>query len=146
MFKESSKAMRIGAWVLIVPIALIVIRAAVSKFLPDAPLAQVPSMAAWVTYIGLAELVAAVLFIIPRTSIIGAFFLSAYLGGAILFHMNLGQPMFGPPFASFWFQSTLLALVWVVTVLRYPAIIDNFKAPMAANQERQEVRREMEKA
>ena len=85
-------------------------------------------MSRWVFWIGLGELTAAILFTIPRTSILGALALSAHLGGVILYHIVRGDNFFGSDFiTSFWFQSLMLALVWLVTVLRYPGILHNFE-------------------
>jgi len=90
-------------------------------------LAQLPAMEPYVFWVGLGELTGAILFLLPRTSIIGAFFLSAHLGGAILFHIIRAENFFGPILTSFWFQSSMLASVWLVVVLRYPAILHNFE-------------------
>ena len=68
-------------------------------------------MAPWVFWIGLGEVTAAVLYAVPRTSIIGVLFLSAHLGGAILFHIIRGENFVGPVLTSFWFQSLLLVSV-----------------------------------
>jgi len=76
----------------------------------------------------LGELTTGILFAISRTSILGALALSAYLGGVILCHIIRGEDLFGQViFTSFWFQSLMLALVRLVTVLRYPGILSNFE-------------------
>lgn len=46
--------------------------------------------------IGIVEVAAAVLFLIPRTAFVGAILLSAYLGGAVATHVRLGEPFFIP--------------------------------------------------
>jgi hypothetical protein len=46
--------------------------------------------------IGLLELACTVAYAIPRTSIIGAILLTAYLGGATATHVRIGDPFFGP--------------------------------------------------
>jgi hypothetical protein len=43
--------------------------------------------------IGVMLLVGVVLYLIPRTSILGAIYLAAYLGGAVASHYRLGNPL-----------------------------------------------------
>lgn len=118
----------IAAWILVTPATLFLLLAGTTKMLGANPLASLEAMAPWVFWIGLGEVTAAILYAVPRTSIIGALFLSAHLGGAILFHIIRGENFFGPVLTSFWFQSLMLASVWVVVFLRYPAIVSNFKS------------------
>ena len=74
------------------------------------------------------ELTTGILFAIPQTSIFGALALSAHLGGVILYHIIRSADLFGPViFTSFWFQSLMLGLLWLMTVLRYPGILSNFE-------------------
>ncbi len=46
--------------------------------------------------IGITELICAVLYLIPRTSVLGAILLTGYLGGAVASHVRAGQPFFAP--------------------------------------------------
>jgi hypothetical protein len=123
---NSSKPKRIAAWVIAVPMFLFLLMAGGTKVIGDNPLASIEAMQPFVFWIGLGELTAATLFLLPRTSIIGAFFLSSHMGGAILFHIIRGESFFGPILTSFWFQSCLLLSAWVVVVLRYPNMMNNF--------------------
>lgn len=123
-----NNTLNIAAWILVVPATLFLLLAGTTKMLGANPLASLEAMAPWVFWIGLGEVTAAILYAVPRTSIIGALFLSAHLGGAILFHIIRGESFFGPVLTSFWFQSLMLASVWVVVFLRYPAIVSNFKS------------------
>ena len=43
--------------------------------------------------IGIIELVCLVLYVIPRTSVLGAILLTGYLGGAIATHVRVGSPL-----------------------------------------------------
>lgn len=63
------------------------------------------------------ELLAAVLFLYPKTRSVGVFFLSAFLGGAICSHVQMGElpKAFGP--------ALLLLLAWLGTWLRYPQML-----------------------
>ena len=49
--------------------------------------------AAAVVPIGIIELACLVVYLIPRTSIIGAVLLTGYLGGAIATHVRVGNPL-----------------------------------------------------
>jgi hypothetical protein len=69
--------------------------------------------------IGIGELIAAILFFIPRTSSLGVLLLSAHLGGAIVTHMSNGE-MFIP-------QAIMLLLLWVANYLRNPEMLASFK-------------------
>ena len=46
-----------------------------------------------VLWIGVIELVCLVLYLIPRTSVLGALLLTGYLGGAIATHVRVGSPL-----------------------------------------------------
>jgi DoxX-like family len=64
--------------------------------------------------IGIAALCSAVLFAIPRTSIVGAILLTAYLGGAVASHVRAGEPFFA---------AVIFAVVmWIGLLLREPRL------------------------
>jgi uncharacterized membrane protein YphA (DoxX/SURF4 family) len=46
--------------------------------------------------IGIVELACAALYVIPRTSVLGAILLTGYLGGATATHLRIGEPFFAP--------------------------------------------------
>jgi hypothetical protein len=46
--------------------------------------------------IGIVELACAALYVIPRTSVLGAILLTGYLGGATATHVRIGEPFFVP--------------------------------------------------
>lgn len=46
--------------------------------------------------IGVVELLCVVLYVLPRTSVIGAILLTGYLGGAVATHVRIGEPFVGP--------------------------------------------------
>jgi uncharacterized membrane protein YphA (DoxX/SURF4 family) len=60
--------------------------------------------------IGIVELVCTVLYLIPRTSILGAILLTGYLGGATATHVRVGEPFYMP--------IVLGVLVWAGLFLR----------------------------
>ena len=44
--------------------------------------------------LGIVELVCTVLYVIPRTSVLGAILLTGYLGGATATHVRVGEPFY----------------------------------------------------
>ena len=46
--------------------------------------------------VGIVEIACAVLYVIPRTSVLGAILLTGYLGGATATHVRIGEPIFIP--------------------------------------------------
>jgi hypothetical protein len=60
--------------------------------------------------IGIIEILCTVVYVIPRTSVLGAILLTAYLGGAVATHVRVGDPFFYPIVFD--------VLIWVGLVLR----------------------------
>lgn len=52
------------------------------------------------------------LFVIPRTQVLGALLLTAYLGGATATHVRIGDP--------FWFPIVMGVMLWAGLCLREP--------------------------
>ena len=64
--------------------------------------------------IGLIELVSVILFIIPRTGIVGTLLLAAYMGGAIATHLEHRESVIAP--------CVIQAVLWMVAVYRFPEL------------------------
>jgi hypothetical protein len=64
--------------------------------------------------LGIIEITVTLIFLIPRTSFVGAILLTAYLGGAVWAHVRVGDPWI--------FPVILGVIVWVTLGLRQPAI------------------------
>ena len=60
--------------------------------------------------LGIVELVCTVLYLIPRTSVLGAILLTGYLGGATATHVRAGEQFIGPVIFG--------VLVWLGLYLR----------------------------
>lgn len=60
--------------------------------------------------LGILELACVVIYLVPATSVLGAILLTGYLGGAILTHWRVGEPVFT--------QVILGILVWLGLWLR----------------------------
>jgi hypothetical protein len=71
--------------------------------------------------IGILELTCVALYLIPKTRLFGAILVTAYLGGAVVTHVRVGEPFFGPV--------VLGVLAWVGLTLRDPRLRDLVTKP-----------------
>jgi hypothetical protein len=69
------------------------------------------SLALW---LGILEIACTVVYVIPRTSVLGAILLAAYFGGATATHVRVGEPFFIPVLLG--------VLVWLGLFLREPRL------------------------
>jgi hypothetical protein len=67
--------------------------------------------------IGFLLLLCTLIYVIPRTSVLGAILLTGYLGGAIAIQLRAGNGAFAIVFAA-----TFGVLVWIALVLREPRL------------------------
>lgn len=65
-------------------------------------------------WIGIVEIACTVLYLIPRTAVLGAILLTGYLGGATNTHVRVGEPFFMPVLMG--------VLVWLGLFLREPRL------------------------
>jgi hypothetical protein len=65
--------------------------------------------------IGVTELACAILYAIPRTSVLGAVLVTGYLGGAVATHVRVSQPVWPAP-------ALLGVLAWLGLWLRDPRL------------------------
>ena len=70
------------------------------------------------TMIAILELACLLLFVIPKTGVIGTFLLSAYMGGAIATHLEHGQSILAP--------CIIEAFVLIVAIFRFPELRTRF--------------------
>jgi hypothetical protein len=75
---------------------------------------------AMVLPIGIVELACLVLYLVPRTSVIGAILLTGYLGGAVASQVRAGNPMFTHAL----FPIYVALLLWGGLYLREPRLAD----------------------
>lgn len=61
--------------------------------------------------IGILELLCALIYAIPKTSVLGAVLLTGYLGGAIVTHLRVGDPAFISPLL-------IVMVVWLGIYMR----------------------------
>lgn len=68
--------------------------------------------------LGIIGLVSTALYALPRTSVLGAILLTAYLGGAVATHLRIGSPLF----SHILFGVYLGAILWGGLYLRDPRV------------------------
>jgi DoxX-like family len=68
--------------------------------------------------IGTLELACIAVYLVPRTSVLGAILLTGFLGGATATHVRVGDPLF----SHVLFPSYVGALIWVGLLLRDPRL------------------------
>ncbi len=111
--------MRIAGWILSCLVAAFLgVGSALGKFIEWEGKAEMFDHLGYtqelITRIGILEITLAVLFLIPRTSFIGAILLTGYLGGATATHVRVGDPFIFPIIVG--------VLVWVALGLRRPQV------------------------
>lgn len=78
--------------------ALFLLVDAVGKFIKPAPVVEGTLQLGYpesvILGLGIVLLTCTVLYIIPRTAILGAILLTGYLGGAVATHVRVGSPLF----------------------------------------------------
>lgn len=72
-----------------------------------------------VAVIGWVLLVCVVVFLIPRTAVLGALGLTAYLGGAVTINLHADKPLAGFVLSGVYVG----VLVWVALILRRPELL-----------------------
>lgn len=93
-----SKAARIAGWIMTILPALLFAFSGIMKLVSSSSpqLAegfthlQIP--VSWAANLGILELACLIVYLIPRTAVIGAILLTGYLGGAMLTHLRVGEP------------------------------------------------------
>jgi len=95
--ESSAKKRSIAGYVLTGLVAAFLTFDTVMKLLQLAPAVQGTTELGYpartVVVIGAIELVCLVLYLVPRTSVLGALVLTGYLGGAIATHVRVGSPL-----------------------------------------------------
>jgi len=101
----------------VLPCLLLLMSASMKFIRPagfDEGLAHMGWTADKMTYLGVVEFACTIIYLIPRTAVIGAILLTAYMGGAIATHVRVGDP--------FWVQILLGMALWGGLWLRDPRL------------------------
>ncbi|NLR62634.1 DoxX family protein [Chitinophaga polysaccharea] len=116
--KAPSKSANITGWVITILCVLFLLVDAVMKIGKAAASVQGSAQLGWpetqVQGIGIVLLLATILYAIPRTAVLGAVFVSCYLGGAVAVMSRLNAP--------YYFPIVFGILIWVSLFLRIPAL------------------------
>jgi len=111
----SSKTKNIINWVLAGLVGFVFIGSAIGKLTGGEEAIKMASgiglNATSLKLVGVVELVSVVLFIIPRTGILGTLLLAAYMGGAIATHLEHND--------SIVTAAAIQAILWIVAVIRF---------------------------
>lgn len=114
----SQKAIKITGWTLTIILGLLFTMSALMKVTQnETAVAQASSIGLDATtyqFIGVIEIISLILFIIPRTGILGTLLLIAYLGGAIVTHLQHQEPIA--------VAVSIQILLWVTAFVRFPEL------------------------
>ncbi len=117
-YKMNSKTAHIIYWVFTALLGALFLFSAYGKLMPtEEGLKMSESMglnASSVMTLGVVELLSILLFIYPRTGVLGTLLLTAYLGGAIATHLEHATPVMTP--------CIILAVLWILAILRFPEL------------------------
>ncbi len=113
-----SKA-RLTGWILSGLLsAFLILASASGKFMQWEGKAEMFAKLGWTEdvmfRVGIVEVAIAVLFLIPRTTFIGAILLTGYLGGAVATHVRVADPFFMPIIIG--------VVAWIALGLRDPRV------------------------
>ena len=113
-----SKKLVITGWVISILVSLMFLFSGAMKFTGGPQLEQglnhlgIPK--SMVVAIGVLELLCTIIYLIPATSILGAILMTGYVGGIILTHWRVGDPVYIP--------IVLGILIWLGLYLREPRL------------------------
>jgi len=115
----SEKTTKIIYWSLTGLIAFVFVGSAMGKLTADAKaLEMAASMgldANTYKMLGFIEIISVLLFIFPRTGILGTILLVAYMGGAIATHLENGQSIIAP--------CVIQTILILVSIYRFPELV-----------------------
>ena len=111
---EISPIRKTIAWIIAGLLTALFLFSAINKFVHPEILEEM-KLGHWRIIIAVGEIISALLFLFPKTSIQGTLLLSAFMGGAIIVHMVAGNSILMP--------SNVLILVWICALLRNPEFL-----------------------
>jgi hypothetical protein len=113
---------KVVGWVISGLLAAFMLLDGVMKLVKPAPVAEAFARTGWpmdlsVT-LGCILLVSTMLFLFPRTAVLGAILLTGYLGGAVATNLRLHNPLFSNTLFPVYFG----VMVWMALRLREPKV------------------------
>lgn len=122
MNNKTTKRKTIIAWILAGLVGFIYIGSGTSKIIAGDAIIQMASNFGipvdTYRWLGVIEIICAILFLIPRTGIIGTLLLSAYMGGGIATHLEHQESIIPP--------CVVLAFTLTAALYRFPALTQSF--------------------
>ena len=119
-------ARRVIGWVITGLVAVFLLFDAAMKFVRPAPVVQAFVRTGWPVDLSVTLcvilLVCTMLFLIPRTAVLGAVLLTGYLGGAVATNLRLHNPLFSNTLFPVYFG----ILIWLALWLRESRLKDVF--------------------
>ena len=121
---------KIAGWALSILLAVFLgFLSAYGKFFDFPNKEEMFAKMGWATgvmvYVGIFEVLIAILFLIPRTAFIAAILLSAYLGGATAAHIRINE--------VFFFPIVMGVIAWIALGLRDPRVFKLAFQPVATS-------------
>lgn len=116
---QQPKWMTIAGWVCTGLVAFALVASASMKFMPpNAEMVEGMKKSgfdpALMMPIGIVELACALIYLFPRTAVLGAVLIAGYMGGAIFAHVRIHEPFF--------VQAIIGVLAWLGIFLREPRL------------------------
>ena len=127
-----AKTKKIVGWSLSSLVALMLVASATDKiFASEHALEMAQSFGLSPTpyaILGVIELLSVVLFLIPRTGVLGTLLLASYFGGAIATHLQHQQEIL--------FPVVIETIIWITAFLRFPELLQRLlgNSPINNNQ------------
>ena len=96
---SSKKMVWAGRIISAIPVLMLTLSATM-KFIKPEGFSEGIALLGWdeatMTYLGVVELLCVVLYLVPKTAVLGAILIAAYLGGATAAHVRVGDAFFIP--------------------------------------------------
>ena len=124
----SQKTRKIIGWILTGLLGILLLSSAAMKLMGGDEAAKNAAAfgltAGSLQFIGVIEIISFVLFAIPRTGLLGTLLLAAYLGGAIVTHLEHALPFIVPVIIQ--------CIVWITAAIRFPELSTRLMGNRAA--------------
>ena len=112
-----------GYIISLLPVAFLLLDAVMKLFKPEPVVSGTIDLGykeSVIVPLGVLLLICTILYVIPRTAVIGAILLTGYLGGAVATHVRVGSPLF----THMLFPVYLGVMIWLGLYLRDGRIRD----------------------
>jgi hypothetical protein len=119
----TDKTKKLIHWSLTGLVAFVFLGSVMGKFTADAKALEMAAAfgldASAYKMLGAIELISVILFVIPRTGLLGTLLLAAYMGGAIATHLEHDQSIVAP--------CIIQSFLWIVAFVRFPELSDRLR-------------------